>query len=121
MLGYGIDIWIASFIAALSRLRSLANHTQNRGFAYAYSVISGLFVSVLSGVFLHKPIGDWMGVAETSYIFVAVLVALTADSLMLGIAKWSESFQVGKFINMILANRAGVEYDDKKENEQDKK
>ena len=104
-LNYPIEIWAVCLIATLVRMKNVALPLNT--FVGIYSFISTGLVSVLSGVFLHKSIADYLDMGPSSYLFIAVLIALTSENIMKNIAVWSEKFSVGDFITNYLTKGKG--------------
>lgn len=74
-MGSPYEIWIASIIAVIIKLKS-TKHLNRIGAGIT------IFVGVGAGVILYRPVIELMGVSPSWDVVVAILLALSAENLM---------------------------------------
>lgn len=82
-LNYPIEIWIAVVIAVIVRLKTSITLNWT-------GALSTILVAVGSGLVLHKPISNLIGLGSEWELLMAILIALTAENFMKGVVDFSD-------------------------------
>lgn len=102
LLGIPLVIWILVFISTLVRLNNRKPMYENRPFRNAFSYLTTFIVSMTAGLFLHQPLMEFLSLSHEKAIFIAALLALTAENLMNRISKYSETVSMKELIQLWL-------------------
>ena len=81
-LGYPLEIWAVSIVAVFIKLQTSSSLT-------FFGAIVTTVVAMFSGVFLHIPIANILGLSSDWHIPLAVMLALSAENLMKAIVEIS--------------------------------
>lgn len=73
--GYPIEIWLASFVAVMFKLKNNSNIS-------IVGTITTVAIAMFSGLIMYRPIVEIINLAPSWNVPVAILVAITAESFM---------------------------------------
>lgn len=73
--GYPMEIWFASFVAVMFKLKMTSNWT-------IVGTITTVSIAMFSGLILYLPIVELLELSSSWNVPVAILVALTAENFM---------------------------------------
>lgn len=86
--GYPIEIWLASLIAVMFRLKKTESWT-------IIGVLSSVAISLFSGLILYMPMVELLSLSASWHVPIAILIALTAENVMESVVDLSKD---GDFI-----------------------
>lgn len=86
--GYPIEIWLASLIAVMFRLKKTESWT-------IIGVLSSVAISLFSGLILYMPMVELLSLSSSWHVPIAILIALTAENVMESVVDLSKD---GDFI-----------------------
>ena len=89
LLGYPIEIWIAVTLSVIVKIRYDKKLT-------ALGAIVTFLVSIGSGMILYIPVMELFSLGAQWAVFIAMLIALTADNIMKSILEISEDSSILK-------------------------
>ena len=106
--GYPVEIWLASFVAVMFKLKNNSNMT-------IVGTITTVTIAMFSGLVLYRPIIEIINLAPSWNVPVAILVAITAESFMKQINDISNDKDFVKdWLKYILARKIEYKEKDKK-------
>ena len=73
--GYPIEIWLASFVAVMFKLK-------NTGKQNIIGSITTVVIAMFSGLILYGPVSDIAGLSPSWNVIVAIAIAITSENLM---------------------------------------
>ena len=107
MFDYGYDLWAATIIAVLIKLKASGIVVKTSKFLTVFGVVSTIFISIASGMLLHVPLMELFGLSESWTIPMAILVALTAENLMKTFVDISgDSEQLKSWLSVIITRKS---------------
>lgn len=110
--GYPVEIWLASFVAVMFKLKKTSNWS-------IVGTLSTIAIALFSGLVLYGPITAIMELPTTWNVPVAILVALTAENFMNNIVNISnDSDFIKDWLKFFLTRK--MEYKDKEKEESEK-
>ncbi len=114
--GYPIEIWLASFVAVMFKLKTNSNMSW-------FSILATVTIAMFSGVIMYKPIAEIFSLSASWNVPVAILIAVSAENLMKHVTRISndEDF-VKDWLKFILTRKVDYkERDKEKEKEKENK
>ena len=110
--GYPIEIWLASFVAVMFKLKNNQNWS-------IIGTLTTVTITMFSGIILYKPITVIMNLSDNWQVPVAILAAITAEKVMKNITDLSEENDFIKdWLKFFITRK--IEYKEKeKEKEKD--
>ncbi len=73
--GYPMEIWFASFVAVMFKLKMTSNWT-------IVGTITTMSIAMFSGLILYLPVVELLELSASWKVPVAILVSLTAENIM---------------------------------------
>ena len=107
--GYPIEIWLASFVAVMFKLKNNQNWS-------IIGILTTISITMFSGIILYKPVTSILNLSDNWQVPVAILVAITAEKIMKSVSELSEDNDFIKdWLKFFITRK--IEYKEKEKEE----
>jgi len=97
--GFPIEIWIASLIAVMFRLKKTESWT-------VIGVMSSVSIALFSGLILYMPVVELLSLSSSWHVPIAILIAITFENIMESVLDMSKDKDFVKdWLRFILSRK----------------
>lgn len=115
IFGHPIEIWFASFVAVMFKLKMTSKWT-------VIETVTTISIALFSGVILYIPVTELLNLSASWHVPMAILISLTAENLMKNVVDLSSDSDFFKdWIRYIVNKKTGMNVNDNTNTENDKK